>query len=130
VNNGKESIDVRPVPTDGKSEAKHIKALQTRWRLNGQTFKPPRSGFFRPYGHVAFPVLHRGGFWKDMKPLSPRQLQVMRGLCAGLVAKEIAHGMNRGVRTVESHIQQAKRNLGARNIAHATFICGREKIFG
>ena len=52
----------------------------------------------------------------------------MRGLCAGLVGKEIAHEMNRGVRTVESHIQQAKRSLGARNIAHAAFICGRENI--
>lgn len=53
----------------------------------------------------------------------------MRGLCAGLVGKEIAHGMNRGVRTVESHIQQAKKSLGARNIAHATFICGRDNVF-
>lgn len=53
----------------------------------------------------------------------------MRGLCAGLVGKEIAHEMGRGVRTIESHIQEAKRNLGARNIAHATFICGRDGIF-
>lgn len=64
-----------------------------------------------------------------MKPLTPRQLQVLRGLCAGLVGKEIAAQMGLGVRTIESHIQGAKRSLGARNIAHATFICGQQDIF-
>jgi DNA-binding NarL/FixJ family response regulator len=63
-----------------------------------------------------------------MKPLTPRQIQVMRGLCAGLVGKEIASEMNRGVRTVQSHIEAAKKSLGARNIAHAAFICGRNGI--
>lgn len=65
---------------------------------------------------------------KATKPLTPRQLQVLRGLCAGLVGKEIASQMGLGVRTIESHIQEAKRNLGARNIAHATFICGQRNI--
>lgn len=56
--------------------------------------------------------------------LTKRQREVLRGLCSGLVGKEIAREMKLSVRTVETHIQELKRNIGARNIAHATFIAG------
>lgn len=51
--------------------------------------------------------------------LSPRQVQIMRALCRGLGAKEIAGELGIGTRTVEAHIQVAKTRLGARNIVKA-----------
>lgn len=54
-----------------------------------------------------------------IKPLSPRQTEVMREVCRGKIGKEIANEMGVSRRTVESHIQLAKRALGARNIVQA-----------
>lgn len=51
--------------------------------------------------------------------LSPRQVQIMRALCRGLGAKEIADELGIGTRTIEAHIQVAKTRLGARNIVQA-----------
>lgn len=51
--------------------------------------------------------------------LSPRQVQIMRALCRGLGAKEIADELGIGTRTIEAHIQVAKLRLGARNIVQA-----------
>lgn len=51
--------------------------------------------------------------------LSPRQVQIMRRLCAGLIAKEIAGELGISARTIESHIVEAKRRLKARNIVQA-----------
>lgn len=52
-------------------------------------------------------------------PLTPRQTEVMREICQGKIGKEIANEMGVSTRTVETHIQLAKRALGARNIVQA-----------
>ena len=54
--------------------------------------------------------------------LSPRQTEVMRGLCRGLGAKEIADELGIGVRTVEQHTHLAKVRLNARNVVHAAVL--------
>ena len=54
--------------------------------------------------------------------LSKRQVEVMRGLCRGLGAKEIADELGLGVRTIEQHVQIAKSRLGARNATHAAVL--------
>lgn len=51
--------------------------------------------------------------------LSPRQVQVMRAVCRGLVAREIADELSISTRTIESYMQQAKQRLKARNIVQA-----------
>ncbi len=54
--------------------------------------------------------------------LTPRQTEVMREICRGKIGKEIAGEMGVSTRTVETHIQLAKRALGARNIVQAAVI--------
>lgn len=54
--------------------------------------------------------------------LSPRQVEIMRRLCRGLAAKEIAGELGIGVCTIEGHIKIAKRRLGARNIVQAAVL--------
>ena len=61
--------------------------------------------------------------------LSTRQVEVMRRLCRGLVAKEMAGEMGLSRRTVEYHLEMAKKRLHARTLAHAAaaFIRAKEK---
>lgn len=62
--------------------------------------------------------------------LSPRQVQIMRRLCRGLVTKEIADDLGISFRTVEYHMELAKKRLRARNItqAAALFTAGQKGI--
>lgn len=55
-------------------------------------------------------------------PLTPRQAEVMREICKGKIGKEIGRDMGLSTRTVETHIQLAKRALGARNIVQAAVL--------
>jgi DNA-binding NarL/FixJ family response regulator len=52
--------------------------------------------------------------------LSPRELQVLRLLATGKSAREIGADLVLGVRTVERHISNVYRKIGARNRAQAT----------
>lgn len=54
--------------------------------------------------------------------LSPRQVQIMRKLCRGLVAKEIADEMQISFHTVKAQMRRAKVRLRARNIIQAAAI--------
>lgn len=51
--------------------------------------------------------------------LSPRQVQIMRRLCRGLVAKEIAEDLGISFHTVKAQMRRAKLRLHARNIVQA-----------
>lgn len=57
-----------------------------------------------------------------ISPLTPRQTEVMREICKGKIGKEIGRDMGVSTRTVETHIQLAKRALGARNIVQAAVL--------
>jgi DNA-binding CsgD family transcriptional regulator len=51
--------------------------------------------------------------------LSPRQVEIMRRICRGMIAKEISAELGIGVQTIEGHIKIAKKRLQARNIVQA-----------
>lgn len=59
--------------------------------------------------------------------LSPRQVQIMRKLCCGLVAKEIAVELNISFHTVKAQMRRAKLRLHARNIIQAAAIFTAEE---
>jgi len=52
--------------------------------------------------------------------LTPREIEVVRGVVQGLAAKEIAEILGISYRTVEVHRSNAMRKLNARNIAELT----------
>jgi DNA-binding NarL/FixJ family response regulator len=52
--------------------------------------------------------------------LSPRELEVLGLLVKGRSAREISGDLTLGVRTVERHISNIYRKIGARNRAQAT----------
>jgi len=57
--------------------------------------------------------------------LSPRQVQVMRMICRGLVAKEIAGDLGISFHTVKQHIRVVKNRLHARNTTQAAVLFSR-----
>jgi DNA-binding NarL/FixJ family response regulator len=58
--------------------------------------------------------------WPGPKLLSPRELEVLRLLAAGRSSREIAAELFLAVRTVERHVSNIYRKIGARNRAQAT----------
>ncbi len=54
--------------------------------------------------------------------LSPREREVLAGLCAGHANKEIARDLNLREPTIKLHVQLICRKLGARNRTHAAMI--------
>lgn len=58
--------------------------------------------------------------------LSPRQVQIMRMLCRGLMAKEIACDLGISFHTVKQHIRLVKIRLCARNVVQAAVIFSRK----
>jgi two-component system nitrate/nitrite response regulator NarL len=58
--------------------------------------------------------------------LSPRESQVLKGLCDGLSNKEIARRLALQEPTIKLHVKTLCRKLGARNRTHAAML-GREK---
>lgn len=54
--------------------------------------------------------------------LSPRQVQIMRMICRGFVAKEIATQKGMSFFTVKMHLRLIKRRLNARNTTQAAVI--------
>src|SRR3989338_5740780 len=58
---------------------------------------------------------------KDML-LSPREVDVLRGICEGKSNKEIARDHNLHEVTVKLHVKTMSRKLGAKNRTHAAMI--------
>ena len=56
------------------------------------------------------------------KRLSPRELQIIRLCGDGLGNKEVAERLRISIRTVHTHVTNARIKLGARNTAHAVFL--------
>ncbi len=61
-------------------------------------------------------------------PLSPRELEVLRGICAGQSNKEIARVLDLQEVTVKLHVKTMSRKLGARNRTHAAMIARDRKL--
>lgn len=60
--------------------------------------------------------------------ITPRQLQVLRLYANGLTSIEIAAELAISVRTVEQHLQGARRDLDAKNSVHAVALAMQKGI--
>ena len=60
--------------------------------------------------------------WPDDINLTPRERDVLRGLCAGRTNKEIARDHNIQEVTVKLHVKTLSRKLDARNRTHAAML--------
>jgi DNA-binding NarL/FixJ family response regulator len=58
----------------------------------------------------------------DTSGLSPRERQVLAGLCAGQANKEIARDLDLREPTIKLHVKLICRKLGAKNRTHAAMI--------
>jgi DNA-binding NarL/FixJ family response regulator len=56
---------------------------------------------------------------RDRRPLSPRELDVLRLVARGLTGLQIAEQLQLSESTVETHVRRAVQALGAHNRAHA-----------
>ena len=61
--------------------------------------------------------------------LTPREKQVLGGLCGGLANKEIARELDLQEVTVKLHVKTVCRNLVARNRTHAAMIAKEAGFF-
>ncbi|PTV97626.1 LuxR family two component transcriptional regulator [Rhodobacter aestuarii] len=64
-----------------------------------------------------------------MGGLSPRETEVLRGICAGRTNKEIAREMDLQEVTVKLHVRTLTRKIGARNRTHAAMIAREHHWF-
>lgn len=64
----------------------------------------------------------------DEGHLSPRELDVLRGICAGQSNKEIARVLDLQEVTVKLHVKTMSRKLGARNRTHAAMIARDRRL--
>lgn len=60
--------------------------------------------------------------------LSPREREVLAGLCAGHANKEIARDLNLREPTIKLHVKLICRKLGARNRTHAAMIAREQSL--
>ena len=65
---------------------------------------------------------------QDGTALSPREMDVLRGICAGKSNKEIARDHHLQEVTVKLHAKTMSRKLGARNRTHAAMIARDRKL--
>ena len=80
---------------------------------------------FMAAGETYMPIdLHRPSQVPDAAAslLSPREREVLLGLCAGNANKEIARDLNLREPTIKLHVKLICRKLGARNRTHAAMI--------
>jgi DNA-binding NarL/FixJ family response regulator len=61
----------------------------------------------------------------DVKPLSPRQREVLRASVNGATAKQVSEMLNISARTVDLHIQAAMAKLNCTTKAHAVLRASR-----
>ena len=64
-----------------------------------------------------------------MRGLSPRETEVLRGICEGMTNKEIAREMELQEVTVKLHVRTLTRKIGARNRTHAAMIARENRWF-
>ena len=64
-----------------------------------------------------------------MGGLSPRETEVLRGICEGMTNKEIAREMELQEVTVKLHVRTLTRKIGARNRTHAAMIARENRWF-
>jgi two-component system, NarL family, nitrate/nitrite response regulator NarL len=86
---------------------------------------------FMAAGETYMPLdLHRPSQTPDASPsgLSPRELQVLGGLCAGHANKEIARDLGLREPTIKLHVKLLCRKLGARNRTHAAMIARERSL--
>lgn len=53
------------------------------------------------------------------QPLTPREAEILAAIADGERDKVIAHRLSLSVRTVEHHVFNLRRKIGAKSIAHA-----------
>lgn len=63
------------------------------------------------------------------KGLSPRELEVLSGLCRGLANKEIARELDLQEVTIKLHVKTLSRKLEAKNRTHAAMIAKEAGLF-
>ena len=63
------------------------------------------------------------------KGLSPRELDVLGGLCRGLANKEIARELDLQEVTIKLHVKTLSRKLDAKNRTHAAIIAKEAGLF-
>ena len=86
---------------------------------------------FMAAGEIYMPLdLHRPAQTPDPAPagLSPRERQVLAGLCAGQANKEIARDLDLREPTIKLHVKLICRKLGARNRTHAAMIARERSL--
>jgi DNA-binding CsgD family transcriptional regulator len=66
----------------------------------------------------------------DPGPLSPREAGVLRFLAEGLSKKQIAHRVNRSIKTIDAQLDAAYKKLGAHSATHALGIAITKGIVG
>jgi DNA-binding CsgD family transcriptional regulator len=64
------------------------------------------------------------------QPLSPREMETLRGLAEGASQEELAQAMFCAVSTVKGFIRQVYDKLHARNAAHAVHIAHQRGLLG
>lgn len=77
---------------------------------------------FAPLSLIAKPAQDDEGL------LTPREMDVLRGICAGKSNKEIAREIDLQEVTVKLHAKTMSRKLGARNRTHAAMIARDRKL--
>jgi DNA-binding CsgD family transcriptional regulator len=80
--------------------------------------------------HPSFGVLNDQAIVS--KPLSSKQMEIMRLLCEGRTTKEISKEIGGSPNTIETHIKAIFYKLNAKNRSHAVFIFSKHfgKFFG
>ena len=63
------------------------------------------------------------------KGLSPRELDVLGGLCRGLANKEIARELDLQEVTIKLHVKTLSRKLNAKNRTHAAILAKEAGLF-
>ena len=63
------------------------------------------------------------------KGLSPRELEVLSGLCRGLANKEIARELDLQEVTIKLHVKTLCRKLDAKNRTHAAILAKEAGLF-
>lgn len=73
--------------------------------------------------YMPLDMMHQQGGGKECDiGLSPREREVLAGLCAGLANKEIARDLGLREPTIKLHVKVICRKLGARNRTHAAML--------
>ena len=77
---------------------------------------------FAPVSLITKPELGEEGL------LTPREMDVLRGICTGQSNKEIARTLDLQEVTVKLHVKTMSRKLGAKNRTHAAMIARDRKL--